>query len=115
MNTPTRMFRAVLVLAAWSAVLSAAERLPQGQEHTNSLGMRLVRIEPGEFMMGTGELPPKTRDEWLARDGDEAPAHKVKISTAFFLGAHEVTNAQYEQFDPAHKLWRGKFGNASAD
>ena len=53
--------------------------------------------------------------EWQTRDWDEAPAHTVKISRPFHLGIHEVTNAQYERFDPAHKKWRGKDGVSAAD
>jgi len=98
-----------------TASLLAADKLPDGKEITNSLGMKLVRIEPGAFVMGQGEAAPKSREEWLERDWDEAPAHKVTISKPFFLGAHEVTNAQYEQFDPEHKTLRGKFGGSKAD
>ncbi|MEX0704533.1 MAG: SUMF1/EgtB/PvdO family nonheme iron enzyme [Planctomycetales bacterium] len=82
---------------------------------TNSLGMTLVRVEPGEFVMGSGDAPPRSQEEALERDWDEAPAHRVRISQPFLLGAHEVTNAQYEQFDPEHKMLRGKFGNANED
>jgi formylglycine-generating enzyme required for sulfatase activity len=109
------MALAVLVLGACSAVLLAVESLPSEKEITNSLGMKLVHIAPGEFAMGTGERPLKSREEWLTRDADEAPAHKVTISRPFFLGAYEVTNAQYEQFDPDHKKWRGRHGGGTAD
>ena len=37
-------------------------------EVTNSIGMKLVRIAPGEFMMGTGTEPPKSLEEWSKRD-----------------------------------------------
>jgi sulfatase modifying factor 1 len=98
-------------------VLTAPARaeLPEGKEHTNSLGMKLVRIEPGKFVMGQGDSPPRSRAEWRERDWDEAPAHPVKITRAFFIGAHEVTNAQYEQIDPGHKKLRGKHGATTAD
>src|SRR5689334_16937150 len=102
------------VLAAWAGSVRAAD-LPTGKEHTNSLGMKLVRIATGEFVMGTGDGPPMSREEWLTRDSDEAPAHKVKITRGFFAGAHEVTNAQYEQFDLEHKKLRGKNGGSKAD
>src|SRR5205807_1278227 len=81
----------------------------------NSLGMKMVRIEPGEFLMGTGTEPPRERKDWETRDWDESPAHNVKISKAFYLGAFEVTNAQYEQFDPDHRKLRGKFGASRTD
>src|SRR5262245_44746701 len=105
---------ALLAGLAGAALLVAAD-LPAGKELTNSIGMKLVRIEAGEFVMGAGAEPPKTRDEWKDRDYDEAPAHPVKITRPFFLGSTEVTNAQYEQFDPEHKKLRGKFGFTKAD
>ena len=86
-----------------------------GEPITNTIGMKLVRIEPGTFVMGSGQSPPKTLSEWSKRDYDEAPAHKVTISRAFYMGVTEVTNAQYEQFAPDHKKFRGKDGVSKAD
>jgi formylglycine-generating enzyme required for sulfatase activity len=77
--------------------------------------MKFTRIQAGEFIMGNGAAPPKTRDEWLTRDYDESPAHRVKITKAFHLGVHEVTNKQFEEFDPAHKSFRGKQGVSKTD
>ncbi len=85
------------------------------KEVTNSMGMKLMRISPGEFVMGAGDAPPKRRDEWHERDWDEAPAHKVTISKPFYMGATEVTNSQYEQFDPEHKELRRLHGMSTED
>jgi len=74
------------------------------ETYTNSLGMRMVRIEPGAFMMGSAD------GNW-----DERPVHEVEIGRPFFLGVTEVTNAQYEQFDPQHKQLRGKLGFSRDD
>jgi formylglycine-generating enzyme required for sulfatase activity len=82
---------------------------------TNSVGMKLVHVAPGEFVMGTGTEPPRSADQWARREYDEAPAHKVKITREFWMGATEVTNAQYEQFDPSHKKFRGKDGVSKTD
>jgi formylglycine-generating enzyme required for sulfatase activity len=49
----------------------------------NSIGIELVRIPAGEFMMGSDSDRP-----------DEKPAHKVVISKPFYLGKYEVTQAQ---------------------
>jgi formylglycine-generating enzyme required for sulfatase activity len=53
----------------------------------NSVGMRLVRIPAGEFMMGpsSGEV---------AENLDEQP-HPVRISKPFWMGACEVTQLEY--------------------
>ena len=50
----------------------------------NSLGMEFVRLEAGEFMMGQPE-----------RDKNTGPAHRVRITRPFLLGAKEVTQAQW--------------------
>ena len=71
-----------------------------GREWTNSIGMKLVRIEAGEFLMGTTReqvdqlmrLFPASKREW---SDEEQPQHPVKISRPFFLGIHEVTQGQY--------------------
>lgn len=43
-------------------------------------------------------------------DFDENPVHTVKISQPFYLGVFEVTNTQYELFDPEHRKLRGREG-----
>src|SRR5687767_13069723 len=68
----------------------------------NSIGMKLVRIEAGSFILGSGDDPPKSFAEWSLRDYDEVPAHKVTISKPFMMSSTEVTNAQYERFDALH-------------
>ncbi len=107
-----------MLLTSWCGMMCLLGSAPSQEEqeaHTNSIGMKLVRIEPGEFMMGQGEAPPTTKEGWYERDYDESPAHKVRIMKAFFMGTTEVTNAQYEQFDAKHKELRGKFGSSKAD
>jgi formylglycine-generating enzyme required for sulfatase activity len=55
----------------------------------NSLGMKLVLIPPGKFLMGS----PQSEAE---RDADETQ-HEVAVTRPFYLGAYEVTQAQYQQ------------------
>jgi len=71
----------------------------------NSTGMKFVRIEAGSFLMGQKE----------GGDWDERPVHKVTISKSFWMAVTEVTNIQYEQFDPEHRKLRGKLGFSSQD
>ena len=66
----------------------------------------LVDIPAGSFVMGSDNPP---MPEW-----DEAPAHEVTLP-AFRMSATEITNAQYEAFDSAHKAMRGYEGFSSAD
>jgi formylglycine-generating enzyme required for sulfatase activity len=51
---------------------------------TNSIGMKLVLIPKGTFMMGS----PEREDE---------PQHQVTISKDYYLGVTEVTQGQYEK------------------
>ena len=60
---------------------------------TNSIGIEFVRIDPGTFTMGS-----------YNGNYDEKPVHNVTISQPFYMGKYEVTNAQYEQFDPSHQF-----------
>ena len=71
----------------------------------NSIGMKFVRIKAGSFLMGQEQ----------DGDWDERPAHRVAITASFGMALTEVTNAQYEQFDPNHRLMRGKLGFSKED
>ncbi|PID90251.1 MAG: hypothetical protein CSA97_03835 [Bacteroidetes bacterium] len=64
-----------------------------------ALGIRWVKIDGGEFLMGSP-------DNDLAAFSDEKPQHKVKLST-YWMSATEVTNAQYNQFLSAMKAKGG--------
>ncbi len=77
---------------------------------TNSLGMKLVRVEPGTFTMGQDGPPledylrqKRFGEMWKdfdRADFDEQPAHPVTITRPFHMGVTEVTVAQFRQFDP---------------
>ena len=59
------------------------------KEITNSIGMKLVLIPKGTFQMGS----PETEK---GRHYNETQ-HEVTISKDYYLGVHEVTQAQYEK------------------
>ncbi|MGL4465339.1 MAG: SUMF1/EgtB/PvdO family nonheme iron enzyme [Planctomycetia bacterium] len=59
----------------------------QPLELTNSLGMKLVLIPPGRFLMGS----PKSEK---VRSNDEAQKD-VTLTKPFYLGVYEVTQAEY--------------------
>ncbi|HSV27162.1 MAG TPA: SUMF1/EgtB/PvdO family nonheme iron enzyme, partial [Sedimentisphaerales bacterium] len=71
----------------------------------NSIGIELVTLAPGAFMMGCSE----------GGDFDERPVHRVRITSPFRMAVTPVTNAHYELFDPSHRLLRGKRGFSYAD
>jgi formylglycine-generating enzyme required for sulfatase activity len=71
----------------------------------NALGMQLVLVPAGDFVMGSDETPDSLAKAYPQYDrsrflklGDEAPAHKVRITHAFYLGRHEVTVGQFRRF-----------------
>ena len=65
----------------------------------NGVSMKLVLIPAGKFKMGNHDGPAETvanfggEEEHLA---DEYPVHEVTISKPFYMGIHEVTQAQWK-------------------
>ena len=55
-----------------------APESPPSAELVNSVGQRLVLIQPGKFQMGDGKRP-------------DAPRHEVTLTKPFYMGATEVT------------------------
>jgi serine/threonine-protein kinase len=77
-------------------------------EVTNSIGMRLSLIPPGEFEMGSAsEVVGWARAEgmrgnpndktFLERLSGECPRHRAEISRPFYLAAFPVTQGEYQQ------------------
>jgi formylglycine-generating enzyme required for sulfatase activity/serine/threonine protein kinase/thiol-disulfide isomerase/thioredoxin len=73
-----------------SADDSSATADENGQRIRNSIGMDLALIPAGTFLMGSS---PRE----VGRDPDEQQ-HLVQITQPFFMGIHEVTRGQFEQF-----------------
>jgi len=63
-------------------------RLNAAEGYTNSVGMKLVHIEPGTFLMG--QQGKEAECDW-----DEQPVHKVTISKPFYMSETEVTVEQF--------------------
>ncbi|MGE5650252.1 MAG: formylglycine-generating enzyme family protein [Bacillota bacterium] len=71
----------------------------------NVLGMRLVLVPAGEFLMGSDETPdalakdyPQYERRRFVELSDEAPVHRVRITHPFYLGQYEVTVGQFRKF-----------------
>jgi formylglycine-generating enzyme required for sulfatase activity len=115
-----RSILVVLLASSFAAGVLLAE-VPAGKDYTNSLGMKFVRIKPGTFKMGQLQTPlpleafPAAKDFLRDGDYDEKPVHTVIMTKAFYMGIFEVTNFQYELFDPLHKALRGKDANLSTE
>jgi formylglycine-generating enzyme required for sulfatase activity len=75
----------------------------QSPKYTNSLGMTMMRIEPGEFLMGSTKAQIDTLVKqfpgWEPNGyNNEQPQHPVKITRPIYLGAHQVTVGQFRRF-----------------
>jgi len=73
--------------------------LPGGEK------LMMLLIPPGEFLMGSNdeertrflEEEKAAEDQWLSdRIPSEGPQHRVRITRPFYLGKHEITQAQWE-------------------
>ncbi|RPJ51626.1 MAG: hypothetical protein EHM23_33890, partial [Acidobacteria bacterium] len=60
-----------------------------GKSFTNSVGLLMLRIEPGTFVMGT----LADRDHWT-----DQPAHQVSITYPFYVSETEVTTKAFREF-----------------
>jgi formylglycine-generating enzyme required for sulfatase activity len=92
-------------LSAFSVVADAQLASDsQGVSVRNSVGMEMIRIPAGEFIMGSyesGEAIKKVfpNDEHDANYfNDELPQHRVRITRPFLMGKTEVTVGQFRQF-----------------
>ena len=86
-----RTFRIVAVglLAGMIACTEGPTPAPSvPKEITNSVGMKLVLIPAGEFLMGS---PDSDQDA----QSFEKPQHRVRITQPFYLGMTEVTQGHY--------------------
>ncbi len=76
---------------------SVPARQPEAlKKITNSIGMQMILIPAGDFMMGAPE------DEKGHRE-NEFPQHPVRITKPFWLGVYEVTQTEYEQIMGYHE------------
>ncbi|QDT92515.1 SUMF1/EgtB/PvdO family nonheme iron enzyme [Gimesia algae] len=69
---------------------------------TNSIGMNLILIPPGEFTMGSSYSPQELQKILLLGPTfpvsvleDEFPPHQVQITKPFYMGSYEVTREEF--------------------
>jgi formylglycine-generating enzyme required for sulfatase activity len=66
----------------------------------------LVLVEPGSFRMGSWDLEPGRQTEEVE--------HLVRITRPFYLGAHEVTQAEYRKLTGRNPSWFSPTGGGAA-
>ncbi|MCL4204939.1 MAG: formylglycine-generating enzyme family protein [Pirellulaceae bacterium] len=81
---------------AWSRYLG------QPVDVTNSIGMKLILIPPGEFMMGSSEQE--------ADRVDNERQHPVRLTEPYYLGVQEVTQGEYERVMGTNPSWFSRTG-----
>lgn len=79
-----RCLQMCLLFAAISLPGVAAEPVE------NSIGLKLIRIPAGEFLMGSPPAEPGRRED--------EPQRRVRITRAFEIGQFEVTRGQFRLF-----------------
>jgi formylglycine-generating enzyme required for sulfatase activity len=82
------------------------------KELTNSIGMKLVLIPKGTFMMGSPIDKESASNDFMTGSpieeegaSNDEEQHKVTISKDYYLGVTEVTQGQYEKVmgtNPSH-------------
>jgi serine/threonine-protein kinase len=89
-----------------------AKHLGVPVEITNSIGMKLVLIPPGEFTMGSPkelieeELKAHSDDPWYKDNlPSEGPQHRVRITKPFYLGTYLVTQGEYQRVMGKNPSW----------
>ena len=112
-STQRKNPRSLLLLPFFLSVSSVFSVGQAAEPIINTIGMRLMPIKPGTFIMG--QDGPQMEDYMghhrlremykdIDRvDFDEKPAHPVTITQPFLIGVTEVTVAEYRQFDPSFK------------
>jgi formylglycine-generating enzyme required for sulfatase activity len=102
----------VLCLSLLLPLLCRADK-PKGKKAltkaiTNSIGMKLVLIPAGDFMMGS---PKDAKD----RREDEGPQHRVWIKKPFYMGIYTVTQKQYQKVMGKNPSWFSASGSGKGD
>jgi formylglycine-generating enzyme required for sulfatase activity len=98
-TNPFDAAKAAELQAAWAMYLTTPVTI------TNSIGMRMQLVPPGEFTMGSGT---SERDR-----GTDEYAHQVRILQPYFAGIFEVTQDEYERVMRDKPSWFAATGGGA--
>ena len=87
--------------AAGNAAGTSAAEAPRAGELREFDGMEFVWIPAGEFLMGSTSAEA---------DDDESPVTRVRISRGYWLGRHEVTQAEWQGVMGTNPSWFDECG-----
>jgi len=102
-----------LLMCSVATITNAGDGSSLPSEITDHVGISMVLIPAGEFVMGSSESEEKlaARFDGAKPDdfADEYPAHKVQISKPFYLGKYEITQEEWTRV-MGTTPWKGEFG-----
>lgn len=101
LNAPFSAEEATTAREAWASYLNVDKLV------TNSIGLQLVLIPPGEFTMGSHPLAVGSQE-------DETE-HRVQLTKPFYAGVFEVSQGEFRAalgYDPSHFHTVQEGGNA---
>ena len=90
------MSKITVILGVTILILSSGCGKSSEEATSKATGMEMVLVPAGEFTMGG------------TRHKRNNPVHKVYID-AFYIDKYEITNAEYEKFDPSRKSERSEY------
>jgi formylglycine-generating enzyme required for sulfatase activity len=90
--------KGVIAVSLWLGVGASISSAQPPKKITNSIGMKLVLIPKGQFMMGSPRYEEGGSDY-------ETHQHEVEISEEYYLGVYEVTQAQYMRVMGTNPSW----------
>ena len=90
--------KGVIAVSLWLGVGPSISSAQPPKTITNSIGMKLVLIPKGQFMMGSPRYEEGGSDY-------ETHQREVEISQEYYLGVYEVTQAQYMRVMGTNPSW----------
>jgi formylglycine-generating enzyme required for sulfatase activity len=104
------------IVASIAGVAGTSDKFPP-KEITNSLSMKLVRISPGRFLMGSTPADTARVQRESKSNGydNEGPIHEVAITRGFYLSVYPVTQAQYRTVMGTNPSWFAATGDGKDD
>jgi len=93
-----------------------AQSLPEEKNGSaaKALEIEWVQIPAGSFTMGADigadHIAAWEDNGWRSIFiQDEYPVRNLTITGSFYISKFEITNTQFEMYEPGHSEWRGKF------
>ncbi len=107
--------KAVLTVVCLLGAGLLTARTLQAEGSSKPAPIEMIKINPGTFTMGADLSADYITTEKGIFIQDELPTRQVSITYKFEMSKYEVTNAQYERYDPGHAVLRGKADGISRE